>query len=124
MRSRYTAFVHKNADYLLATGNPTEDQEQSRKEVEDTFGKVEWLGLHVVGSGIQADPTLGFVQFAAFCRSVGGHTISQIHEKSSFRLLDGKWHYLDGTFLPLLKFGRNDPCWCGSGQKYKKCHGK
>ena len=19
--------------------------------------------------------------------------------------------------------GRNDPCWCGSGQKYKKCHG-
>ena len=18
--------------------------------------------------------------------------------------------------------GRNDPCWCGSGQKYKKCH--
>jgi len=22
------------------------------------------------------------------------------------------------------KGGRNDPCWCGSGQKYKKCHGK
>ena len=22
------------------------------------------------------------------------------------------------------KIGRNDPCWCGSGQKYKKCHGK
>ncbi len=22
------------------------------------------------------------------------------------------------------KPGRNDPCWCGSGQKYKKCHGK
>jgi hypothetical protein len=20
------------------------------------------------------------------------------------------------------KLGRNDPCWCGSGQKYKKCH--
>jgi preprotein translocase subunit SecA len=20
--------------------------------------------------------------------------------------------------------GRNDPCWCGSGQKFKKCHGK
>jgi preprotein translocase subunit SecA len=20
--------------------------------------------------------------------------------------------------------GRNDPCWCGSGKKYKKCHGK
>jgi len=22
------------------------------------------------------------------------------------------------------KLGRNDPCSCGSGQKYKKCHGK
>lgn len=22
------------------------------------------------------------------------------------------------------KIGRNDPCWCGSGQKFKKCHGK
>ncbi|MGN0294450.1 MAG: methionyl aminopeptidase [Lachnospiraceae bacterium] len=22
----------------------------------------------------------------------------------------------------MLKMGRNDPCWCGSGRKYKKCH--
>jgi uncharacterized protein YecA (UPF0149 family) len=21
------------------------------------------------------------------------------------------------------KLGRNDPCFCGSGKKYKKCHG-
>ncbi len=21
------------------------------------------------------------------------------------------------------KIGRNDPCWCGSGKKYKRCHG-
>jgi preprotein translocase subunit SecA len=25
---------------------------------------------------------------------------------------------------PAPKLGRNDPCWCGSGLKYKKCHGK
>jgi preprotein translocase subunit SecA len=29
---------------------------------------------------------------------------------------------------PLVKseqeqLGRNDPCWCGSGKKYKRCHG-
>lgn len=23
---------------------------------------------------------------------------------------------------PSKKIGRNDPCWCGSGKKYKKCH--
>ena len=22
------------------------------------------------------------------------------------------------------EIGRNDPCWCGSGKKFKKCHGK
>jgi preprotein translocase subunit SecA len=25
---------------------------------------------------------------------------------------------------PGAKLGRNDPCWCGSGIKYKKCHGR
>jgi preprotein translocase subunit SecA len=25
---------------------------------------------------------------------------------------------------PGAKLGRNDPCWCGSGLKYKKCHGR
>jgi len=23
---------------------------------------------------------------------------------------------------PGIKPGRNEPCWCGSGKKYKKCH--
>ena len=22
----------------------------------------------------------------------------------------------------MVKVERNDPCWCGSGKKYKKCH--
>jgi preprotein translocase subunit SecA len=22
------------------------------------------------------------------------------------------------------KVGRNEPCWCGSGKKYKLCHGR
>jgi preprotein translocase subunit SecA len=25
--------------------------------------------------------------------------------------------------MPAGKLGRNDPCWCGSGKKFKKCHG-
>jgi FkbM family methyltransferase len=24
---------------------------------------------------------------------------------------------------PVIQLGRNEPCWCGSGQKFKKCHG-
>ena len=26
--------------------------------------------------------------------------------------------------VPAGKIGRNDPCYCGSGKKYKKCHGR
>src|ERR1700682_3026386 len=26
--------------------------------------------------------------------------------------------------MPAGKIGRNDPCYCGSGKKYKKCHGR
>ncbi len=28
------------------------------------------------------------------------------------------------SVTPNDKIGRNDQCWCGSGKKYKKCHGK
>jgi|GEM_PF-385462 hypothetical protein len=24
--------------------------------------------------------------------------------------------------MPNVRPGRNEPCWCGSGKKYKKCH--
>jgi uncharacterized protein YecA (UPF0149 family) len=27
-----------------------------------------------------------------------------------------------GKTVPDKKLGRNDPCWCGSGKKYKRCH--
>ena len=37
--------------------------------------------------------------------------------------LDGAARGKDGA-PPDWKGGRNDLCWCGSGQKYKKCHGK
>ena len=31
--------------------------------------------------------------------------------------------HLSNTEKKEAKPGRNDPCWCGSGKKYKKCHG-
>jgi preprotein translocase subunit SecA len=33
----------------------------------------------------------------------------------------GNWKLEIGNSRP--KVGRNDPCWCGSGKKYKRCHG-
>jgi hypothetical protein len=31
------------------------------------------------------------------------------------------WWSAAGEFMP-KEPGRNEPCWCGSGKKYKKCH--
>jgi len=46
---------------------------------------------------------------------------------------DGEYVDDDGIQMPVAvetvrldeneKIGRNDPCWCGSGKKFKKCHG-
>ena len=51
------------------------------------------------------------------------------HELASFRKVDGRWQYVDGVINPrpaqrvAEKVGRNDPCTCGSGKKFKKCCG-
>jgi SEC-C motif-containing protein len=52
------------------------------------------------------------------------------HERATFRRIDGDWFYMDGDMVkpkPVVrdkpKVGRNEPCPCGSGKKYKKCHG-
>ena len=43
--------------------------------------------------------------------------------------MSGARHDVDrGSAAPIVKseqenIGRNDPCWCGSGKKFKKCHG-
>ena len=39
--------------------------------------------------------------------------------EAAFVLQAGRWYFIDPT-VP-LKAGRNDPCPCGSGQKFKKC---
>jgi SEC-C motif-containing protein len=45
-----------------------------------------------------------------------------------FRKKDGSWYFTDGKMvgqmpLHVEKIGRNDPCTCGSGKKFKKCCG-
>ncbi|MDJ0568913.1 MAG: SEC-C metal-binding domain-containing protein [Pleurocapsa sp. MO_192.B19] len=36
---------------------------------------------------------------------------------------NGQWFYVEGDILPGTVPKRHQPCWCGSGEKYKKCHG-
>jgi len=57
--------------------------------------------------------------------------LKDIHlEKAHFVKKDDQWLYESGSLIPTTivregtKTGRNDPCPCGSGKKYKKCCGQ
>ena len=50
-------------------------------------------------------------------------------EQNAIELVDGKMSPKEGGVNKTIvndhpKIGRNDPCWCGSGLKYKNCHGR
>ena len=120
MRSRYTAFCRRDVDYLIATHHPSQRQPDDRKTLTETGGETAWLSLHVQESSQSTQGDRGTVTFVAFYRHQG--TIRQMRERSTFVREDGRWYYLNGIRLEPIAIGRNDPCWCGSGQKLKHCH--
>jgi SEC-C motif-containing protein len=128
MRSRYAAFVEGAIDYLVDTHHPSTRGSVERAAIARWSRDSEWLGLDVIATergGVADDE--GVVEFRARYRQ-GGATLAH-HERSTFRRLDGRWYYLDGEQVRSAlatrgpKVGRNDPCPCGSGRKFKKCCG-
>lgn len=120
MRSRYSAFCIKDVEYLISTLHPSRRCPDDRENLVRSAREIQWQGLKVIKAGIEEGDT-GYVEFAAFYRSTEP---GQLHEHSSFIRENGTWYYLDGQSLPPLHFGRNEPCWCRSGKKFKKCHGR
>lgn len=93
MRSRYTAFVEKNADYIRKTMKEPALKLFNKKNILN--GKEQWQGLKVIQTGLSANhPNIGFVEFIATFLLDG--QIHQIHENSEFHLIDNKWYYVDG----------------------------
>ena len=99
------------------------------KATETWANSVDWKGLTIVNTtGGKPGDTTGTVEFIAKFSENG--TEQQHHENSRFDLIDGNWLYVNGDVVrkPVVrdtpKVGRNDPCPCGSGKKYKQCHGK
>jgi len=121
MRSRYCAFCVGEVDYLLQTLAPEKRRDGDRTDIQHIVDKTQWLGLKIirVEAGDEEDDQ-GLVEFCAFFNDQG---IRQLHEISQFEKRDGKWLYVGGDLLSAVKIGRNDACFCGSGRKFKKCHG-
>ena len=115
MRSRYSAYTLGLIDYVVATTLPAQQAALDRDSMRAWSLGSTWLGLEVEGS--ELIDTHAFVTFTA--RWHDGDGEHRHRERSAFVQQAGRWYFIDPT-VP-LKAGRNDPCPCGSGQKFKKC---
>jgi len=129
MRSRYTAYTVQEIDYVLGTHDPASRDEVDREGAATWAREADWQGLEIVATeaGGEADDA-GVVEFIARYAAKGAAVAH--HERSTFKRIDGRWYERDRAMVrpkPVVregaKVGRNDPCPCGSGKKYKKCHG-
>jgi len=125
MRSRFTAYANKNESYLLETWSGSK-----RPELID-FSKEEavWTKLEIVKTkkGSKKD-SKGIVEFKAFYSLEDEPYV--MTEISRFIKKSDRWFYLDGVVKSVSKInqqvnqGKNAPCSCGSGKKFKRCCGK
>lgn len=113
MRSRYSAFVLRLSDYLLASWHP--DTRPADLALEDS---PPWASLQILGS--EDNGNRGKVHFRALYRTADGW--GYLEEHSDFIRENDRWYYHSGDpHEGILKPGRNEPCPCGSGKKFKVC---
>lgn len=127
MRSRYTAYVKGEVDYIMHSC--VQDDGIDEDATRNWSQKADWKGLRIVRTekGGPAD-TDGVVEFVASYTMDG--LKDEHHETARFVRQDGSWLYESGDVKTATvvrsapKVGRNDPCPCGSGKKYKQCCGR
>ena len=128
MRARYAAHVKADVDFLFESTHPDHREGYDHKGTRTWAENSEWHGLEIletVKGGFQDEE--GEVVFVARFRDKGG--LRNHHERGKFRRKGKRWLFTEGIMvksqpLSVSKIGRNDPCSCGSGLKYKKCCGK
>lgn len=132
MRSRYSAFALYKFDYIAATQKLADAPGQSGADIEASNGQTQWLKLDIIETqNGTAEDQQGLVAFTAHFKE--GSRAGKLSERSLFEKIEGVWYYVAGEHdiqgnVPHVvpksaRVGRNDPCLCGSGRKYKKCCG-
>jgi len=129
MRSRYTAYTQCNIDYIFNTMRDDALKKANREDAARWAKRIVWKSLEIVeASDVDKNSTEATVEFAAHYEE--NDKPKTMREKSVFKKYDGAWYYvssMEATPPPIVqrvvgdKVGRNDPCPCGSGKKYKKC---
>lgn len=128
MRARYHAYETCDMEFIKESHDPDNTEGIDWAECEKWARESHWLGLEIISTtkGGEDDKD-GIVEFKATYIE-NGKTIVH-HERSYFVKKNGVWFYqkwlpITSTRINENKVGRNDPCPCGSGKKYKKCCGK
>ena len=128
MRARYHAYETCDMEFIKESHDPDNTEGIDWAECEKWARESQWLGLEILSTtkGGENDND-GIVEFKATYIE-NGKTIVH-HERSYFVKKNGVWFYqkwlpITSTRINENKVGRNDPCPCGSGKKYKKCCGK
>jgi SEC-C motif-containing protein len=127
MRARYSAYVKEAVNFILDTTHPDQRDQYTEGGIRRWARNSEWRGLTILDTekGEPEDDT-GTVEFVAEYSEKGRR--NRHHEIAQFRRQEGAWYFYDGqaptpktVVRTSPKVGRNDPCPCGSGRKYKKC---
>lgn len=128
MRARYSSYVLAEMDFLFESTHPEHRKGYDHNGTREWAESAEWLGLEIVetAKGVEGD-SVGDVEFIARFRDKAGE--HEHHELARFKKKEGAWLFAEGKMvkpkpLSVSKIGRNEPCPCGSGVKYKKCCGK
>lgn len=129
MRARYSAHAANAFDFLETSIHSAKRESVDEKKMREWSQSVTWEGMevHSTEGGGENDET-GLVSFTARY-SVNG-VEQELREDAQFARENGEWRYVDGAVhghtpyrREMPKVGRNDPCPCGSGKKFKKCCG-
>lgn len=121
MRSRYSAYVQADIRYIQETTLPEIRSKYDFQSLQQWAEESEWLGLTIHSTETETDTAR--VRFTAKYKDPAGCIIRH-SEDSQFQQEDCRWYFVQGKdFTPPAEKapGRNDPCLCGSGKKYKKC---
>lgn len=118
MRSRYSAYTLELIDYLVATTLPAQQAQLDRQAMTDWSHHSHWLGLTVEQEDAETTSDRAQVTFTVRWADPDGSQHSH-RECSDFCRLGERWYFIDPNHP--LTAGRNDPCPCGSGRKFKQC---
>lgn len=137
MRSRYSAYATKSADYIYQTYAKTSREKQSLNDISEWAQETKWLRLIIHSASeytieinnnaindANEEQNFPTVCFSAYYKHQSKYYLMK--ETSRFVFEENQWRYLDGevsTSEELVALKRNERCFCNSNKKFKQCCG-